>query len=149
VPISFVLLGVFAYRPLVAYRPILASIDSFGGNSGGNFLNETMPRDGAIPMTDKKPEKPRSEPEIIPPGRAQRDAPRVHVFVGTHGTERVYVGKASPLGIILVTLITGLLTAGILVLLLGAFLFLLPLAVLLVTGLVVAGLVRFYFQRRP
>jgi hypothetical protein len=45
VPISFVLLGVFAYRPLVAYRPILASIDSFGGNSGGNFLNETMPRD--------------------------------------------------------------------------------------------------------
>jgi hypothetical protein len=87
------------------------------------------------------------EPEIIPPGRAQRDAPRVHVFVGSHGAERVYVGKASPLGIILVTLITGLLTAAILVLLLGAFLLLLPLAVLFVTGLLVAGLLRFYFRR--
>jgi len=87
------------------------------------------------------------EPEIIPPGQAKRETPRVHIIVGTHGSERVYVGKASPLGIILVTLITGLLTAGILVLLLGAFLLLLPLAVLLVTGLLVAGLLRFYFRR--
>jgi len=100
-------------------------------------------------MTDKEPEKPRSEPEIIPPGRAEGETPRVQVFVGTHGTERVYAGKASPLGIILVTLIAGLLLAAILVLLLGAFLFLLPLAVLFVTGALVVGLVRFYFQREP
>ena len=100
-------------------------------------------------MTDEEPEKPRSEPEIIPPSHAERETPRVRVFVGTHGTEHVYVGKASPLGIILVTLITGLLMAAILVLLLGAFLFLLPLAVLFVTGVLVAGLVRFYFQRGP
>src|SRR5262245_41940976 len=100
-------------------------------------------------MADKEPEKPRLEPEIIPPGRAERETPRVRVFVGTHGTERVFVGKASPLGIILVALITGLLMTAILVLLLGAFLFLLPLAVLFVTGLVVAGLVRFYFQHKP
>jgi len=98
-------------------------------------------------MTDKGPEKPRLEPEIIPPGPAE--TPHVRVFVGSHGTERVYVGKASPLGIILVTLISGLLMAATLVLLLGAFLFLLPLAVLFVTGLVVAGLVRFYFQHGP
>jgi len=39
------------------------------------------------------------------------------------------------------------LMAAILVLLLGAFLFLLPLAVLFVTGVLVVGLVRFYFQR--
>ena len=100
-------------------------------------------------MTDKGPEKPRSEPEIIPPSRAERKTPHVHVFVGTHGTERVYVGKASPLGIILVTLVTGLLMAAILVMLLGAFLFLLPLAALFVTGVLVVGLVRFYFQRGP
>jgi hypothetical protein len=98
-------------------------------------------------MTDKGPEKPRLEPEIIPPGPAE--TPHVRVFVGSHGTERVYVGKASLLGIILVTLISGLLMAATLVLLLGAFLFLLPLAVLFVTGLVVAGLVRFYFQHGP
>src|SRR5215472_13940771 len=101
-------------------------------------------------MTDKGPKKPRSKPEIIPPGRAERKTPPYErVFVGTHGTERVYVGKASPLGIILLTLITGLLMAAILVLLLGAFLFLLPLAVLFVTGVLVVGLVRFYFQRGP
>jgi len=100
-------------------------------------------------MTDKGPEKPGSEPEIIPPGRAERETPRVRVFVGTHGTERVYVGKASPLGIILLTLITGLLITAVLVLLLGTFLFLLPLAVLFVTGALVVGLVRFYFQREP
>ena len=100
-------------------------------------------------MTDKGSEKPRSEPEIIPPGRAERETPHVGVFVGTHGTERIYVGKASPLGIILVTLVTGLLMAAILVMLLGAFLFLLPLAVLFVTGVLVVGLVRFYFQRGP
>jgi len=100
-------------------------------------------------MTDKGPEKPRSKPEIIPPGRAERETPRVRIFVGTHGTERVYVGKASPVGIILVTLIAGLLMAAILVLLLGAFLFLLPLAVLIVTGVLVVGLLRFYFQRGP
>src|SRR5262249_31878239 len=35
---------VFGYRPRAAYRPIRASIDSFGGNSGGNFLaHKTKP----------------------------------------------------------------------------------------------------------
>jgi hypothetical protein len=48
------------------------------------------------------PDNPSSEPEIIPPGQAERDEPRLRVFVGTHG---------SPLGIILVTLIVGLLSA--------------------------------------
>src|SRR5262245_12669972 len=95
----------------------------------------------------KPPKSQGPEPEIIPPSRSQKDGPRVHVFVGPHGTERVYVGKASPFGVILLTLISGLLMAAILVLLLGAFLFLLPLAVLIVTGVLVAGLVRFYFQR--
>jgi hypothetical protein len=94
-------------------------------------------------------EEPRSEPEIIPPSHAERDRPRVRIFVGTHGTERIYIGKPSPLGIILVTLIIGLLSAAILVLFLGAFLFLLPLAVLFVTGLVIAAMLRIYFRRGP
>jgi hypothetical protein len=47
------------------------------------------------------------------------------------------------------TLIVGLLSAAILALLLGTFLLVLPLAVLVATGLVVVGLVRFYFQRGP
>ena len=67
----------------------------------------------------------------------------MRVFVDT---QRIYIGKPSPLGLILVTLIIGLLSAAILVLLLGAFLFLLPLAVLFVTAVIVAGLLRVYFR---
>jgi hypothetical protein len=95
----------------------------------------------------KPPKSQGPEPEIIPPDRTERDRPRVRVFFGTHGTERIYIGKPSPLGIILVTLIIGLLSAAILVLFLGAFLVLLPLAVLFVTGVIVAGMLRFYFRR--
>ena len=86
-------------------------------------------------------EGPRSEPEVIPPGQADRDAPRMRVY-----THRIYIGKPSPLGIILVTLIIGLLSAATLVLLFGVFLFLLPLVVLVATGVIVAGLLRFYFR---
>jgi hypothetical protein len=83
-----------------------------------------------------KLEEPRSEPEVIPPGHAGRGTERV----------RIYIGKPSPLAIILVTLIIGLLSAATLVLLFGVFLFLLPLAVLVATGVIVAGLLRFYFR---
>ena len=88
-------------------------------------------------------EEPRSEPEIIPPEQAEQGTPRTRVFVDT---QRIYIGKPSPLGLILVTLIIGLLSAAMLVLLFGVFLFLLPLAVLVATGVIVAGLVRFYFR---
>jgi hypothetical protein len=54
------------------------------------------------------PDNPSSEPEIIPPGQAERGTERV----------RVYVAKPSPLGLILMTLIVGLLSAAILALLL-------------------------------
>ena len=88
-------------------------------------------------------EEPRSEPEIIPPGQAEQGTPRTRVFVDT---QRIYIGKPSPLGLILVTLIIGLLSAAMLVVLFGAFLFLLPLAVLVATGVIIAGLLRFYFR---
>jgi len=83
-----------------------------------------------------KPEQPRSEPEITPPGHAERGTERV----------RIYIGKPSPLGLILVTLIIGILSAAMLVLFLGAFLFLVPLVVLFVTGAIIIGLLRFYFR---
>jgi hypothetical protein len=70
----------------------------------------------------------------------------MRVFVDTHSTERVYIGKPSPLGLILVVLITGLLSAAILVLLLGVFLFVLPIAALFITAVIVAGLLRVYFR---
>ena len=104
-------------------------------------------------MIDKRPnpqgEEPRSEPEVIPPGQAERDTPRMRVFVDTHSTERVYIGKPSPLGVILLTLVVGLLSAVLMVLLFGALLVALPAVVLLVTAAIVAGLLRAYFQRAP
>jgi hypothetical protein len=44
-------------------------------------------------------------------------------------------------------LVTGLLSAVMLVFLLGAFLVALPLVVLFVTGAIVVGILRVYFQR--
>ena len=84
-----------------------------------------------------KPEEPRSEPVIIPPDHAERGTERVHV----------HIVRPGPLGVILVTLTVGLLSAVLLVLLMGAFLFLLPLAVLVATGVIVVGLLRFYFRQ--
>jgi uncharacterized integral membrane protein len=97
-------------------------------------------------MTSERPkgEEPRSEPEIIPPGDAERgrfNARTEHV--------RVYVAKPGPLGAILMILIVGLLSAAMLTLLLGAFLFALPVIVLFVTAAIVAGMLRVYFQRAP
>jgi hypothetical protein len=83
-------------------------------------------------------EEPRSEPEIIPPGHAERGTERV----------RVYIAKPGPLGTILAILIVGLLSAVLLVLLLGALLIWLPVVVLFVTGAIVVGLLRVYFRRR-
>ena len=104
-------------------------------------------------MIDKRPnpqgEEPRSEPEVIPRGQTERDTPRMRVFVDTHSTERVYIGKPSSLGAILLTLVVGLLSAVLMVLLFGALLVALPAVVLLVTAAIVAGLLRAYFQRAP
>lgn len=49
-------------------------------------------------------DKPRSEPEIIPPDRAGRDTHRTRVFVDVRGTEHVYIARLHPLGLILVVL---------------------------------------------
>ena len=98
-------------------------------------------------------EKPRSEPEIISPhdqtGRPGRDEPRVRVFVGTRGTERVYIAKPGPFGTILMLLITAALAAIFLALFSAAFFFLLPIVILLVAAAVIVGLLRALFWGTP
>lgn len=81
-------------------------------------------------------EDPHSQPEVIPPGQAERGTEHV----------RVYIAKPGPLGTILVVLIVGLLSAVFLLLLLGALLIWLPVVVLFVTGAIVIGLLRVYFR---
>ena len=106
-------------------------------------------------MVDKRPEpqgeKPRSEPEIIPPehtgARSAQGRPRMRIFVDTRSTESVYVARLRPLGIILIALTTGILLAVMFVLLLSAFLIWIPVVVLLVTAAIIAGLLHEYFKR--
>ena len=98
-------------------------------------------------------EEPRSEPEIIPPDRTGRrsehTSSRARVFVNSHGTERIYIATPGPLGIILVVLVAGILSAVLLILLLGAFLIWVPLLAFFIAGAVVAGILRRKFWRTP
>jgi hypothetical protein len=101
-------------------------------------------------MTDKRPhpqsEEPRSEPEIIPPGGAERGRARMHFYIDAR-IGRAYIARHGPLGAILTVLIVGLLSTLMLLMLLGAFLVFLPVVALFVTAVIVAGLLRIYFQR--
>ena len=88
-------------------------------------------------------EEPRTEPEIIPPGRADgRSAREAHAHFDVHGAHRIYVARLGPLRIILAMLVIAIIAAVILFVLLGAALILIPVAALLVTATVIAGLLR-------
>jgi hypothetical protein len=101
--------------------------------------------------------KPRSEPEIIPPDRDhpdreplgwRRDGSRAWFSVDAHGTRRIYVRQIGPGGVLLLALLIGILAALIFVILLGAVLIWIPVAILLFVAAVVGGLMRRYLHRR-
>jgi hypothetical protein len=103
-------------------------------------------------MTDK-PEKPRAEPEIIPPDRSpnaggsrggwppygydQSQGPQ-------YGTQRVFVGRISPFGFALFMFAVGLFTAMLLLLLIGAAVIWIPVFAVLLVIAVISG----FFRRR-
>ncbi len=95
-------------------------------------------------------ERPRSEPEIIPPDHPERrTAPRPRAFIDARGIERLYVAKLGPLAAILAVLTAGILLAVMLILLFGMFLIWIPLVVLFITGAIISGILRAYFRRTP
>ena len=98
-------------------------------------------------------EKPRSDPEIIPKDHADRrtaqGTPRTRLFIDAHGTERIYVTKLGPLGVILAVLTTGILSAVMLILLFATFLIWVPLVIFFIVGAIISGLLRTYFRRAP
>jgi uncharacterized membrane protein len=88
--------------------------------------------------------KPRSEPEIIPPDHAGQDTHRTRTF----GTERIYVATPGPVGLILVVLITGVLMAVLLALLLATLVIWLPLLVFFIAGVIIGrGITILIFSR--
>jgi hypothetical protein len=96
-------------------------------------------------MTDdhNKPERPRVEPEIIPPDRGERQSGwrytpwRGSASGNTHTTQRVYVTRLGPFGIALVLLAIAAIVAIVVIAILGAVLIWIPVvAAVLVIGAV-------------
>jgi hypothetical protein len=93
------------------------------------------------------PEKPRVEPEIIPPDRHARSTPNEADWMGGSAMHRIYVARLGPFSAGLLVLGIGLLAGLSILLLLGAFLLLIPIAGLLLATAVLAGLLRGHFGR--
>ena len=92
------------------------------------------------------PEQPRSEPEIIPPGEADPRSPWGTVW--RSGPQRVYVARVGPFGFGMVALAAALIATLLFLLVLGAFVILIPLAGLVLAGVVIASMLRGSFSRR-
>ncbi len=94
------------------------------------------------------PERPRVEPEIIPPDRYGRRpnwrrAPwRADVFSETRGTHRIYVARLGPVGLALLMLALAAVAAVILIAVLGAVLIWIPVVAVLVVGAALFRLLR-------
>jgi hypothetical protein len=81
--------------------------------------------------TNRQPEKPRVEPEIIPPGAPLRSS-RMNDFAEPIFTQRIYAAKFGSFGFAMVALAIVAVVTVILALFLGALLLLVPLVGLLV-----------------
>jgi len=94
-----------------------------------------------------QPERPRAEPEIIPPDRDggqanwRRPPWRGSGFDQIHSTHRVYVGRVGPFGIALLLLAIAAVIAIILIAVLGAVLIWIP---IIAVAVVVAAFFRLF-----
>jgi hypothetical protein len=89
------------------------------------------------------PERPRAEPEIIPPDRARnRWTSRGNEFPYSGGTRRIYITSLGPFGGILLVLAIAILAAVILLAFLGALLIWIPVVALIVIVGALSGLLR-------
>jgi len=90
-------------------------------------------------------EQPRVEPEIIPPG----DVRSRRAGASFDGTQRVYVARVGPFfGFAMVALAIAALAMLLFLLVLGAFVILIPLAGLLLAVIIAVGLFRVLIWRR-
>jgi hypothetical protein len=98
-----------------------------------------------MPTYRDEPERPRQEPEIIPPDRnSSRGSawPSPHGFNETQGSHRIYVARIGPLGFVLLMLMVGLFGGVLLLALIGAALIWIPVAVVLVIIAAITGILR-------
>ncbi|HEV3162072.1 MAG TPA: hypothetical protein VGZ89_19100 [Xanthobacteraceae bacterium] len=99
-----------------------------------------------MPSNRDQPERPRREPEIIPPGndRPGRDSrwPPSHGFNERRSTHRVYVSRIGPLGFALLLLMLALFGGVFLLVLIGAALIWFPVLLVFAVIAAIAGLIR-------
>src|SRR5258708_35911162 len=97
------------------------------------------------------PDRPRSEPEIIPPGRDnRRDGSNPHVWVWVADREGMRQANATlpgPFTIFLALALVTVVVGGILLVVLGAVLIWIPAFVLAVGALAIAATARQYWWR--
>jgi len=93
-------------------------------------------------------ERPKVEPEIIPPGANPRPWRDGGMWTSSDGTHRVYVARIGPFGFAMAALAVVLIAAIVFFLVLGAFVILIPLAGLLLAGAVITSYLRGSFLRR-
>jgi hypothetical protein len=93
-----------------------------------------------------QPERPRQEPEIIPPGNdwPSRDSrgPPNYGFNEHRSTHRIYVGRIGPLGFALLLLMVVLFGAVFLLALMGAALIWFPVLLVFAVIAAIAALIR-------
>ena len=95
------------------------------------------------------PERPRSEPEIIPPTPRGRE-PDARVFIRTgnaEGFQRIYIARPGPFSIVLALLVIGLVAAVILLLLVGLVVIWVPVVIVLILAALLSGTIRHYWRR--
>jgi hypothetical protein len=92
-----------------------------------------------------------TEPEIIPPGQEPADWRRGGADPwarhNVYGTHRVFVGRIGPIGLLLIAVLIGLVAAFVFVTVVGALFFLIPIAALVLVGVIIGGLMRRRLRR--
>jgi hypothetical protein len=92
-------------------------------------------------------EQPKVEPEIIPPGESVRRRGDARMWTSADGTQRIYVARIGPFGFAMVAFAIALVAALVFLLVLGAFVILIPFAGLLLAVAVAISLLRGPFRR--
>ena len=106
------------------------------------------PKWASMAKNPNEPERPRVEPEIIPPDRGGGPGgrgpswPPPYGFTQTRGTQRIYVSRIGPFGFALIMLIVGLLAAVMLLVLIGTALIWIPVVAVLAIIAAISGLLR-------
>jgi hypothetical protein len=99
-----------------------------------------------MPSHSDKPERPRQEPEIIPPGndwpRQDSRFPPNYGFDERRSTHRIYVSRIGPLGFALFMIIAALFGGVLLLALIGAALIWFPVLLVFAVIAAIAGLIR-------